>query len=88
MIMALESAYDSADEVGEWRLGREPGSFAPESENSAMFTAEAWRNGAQLTTGLYRSLDEAQTAVQSLLDDGWIVLITTANGLPVMISAD
>ncbi len=53
-----------------------------------LFTANAWRDGAQITTGLYLTLDEAQDAVQNLVADGWTVLISTVTGLPVMMSAE
>jgi len=53
-----------------------------------LFTANAWRDDAQITTGLYLTLDEAQDAVQNLVADGWTVLISTVTGLPVMMSSD
>lgn len=53
-----------------------------------LFTANAWRDGSQITTGLYLTLDEAQDAVKNLVADGWTVLISTVTGLPVMMSAD
>jgi hypothetical protein len=59
-----------------------------ENQEEPMFTANAWREGAQITTGLYSTLDEAQNAVENLVADGWTVLISTVSGLPVMMSAD
>ncbi len=50
------------------------------------FTMEAWRTGSRLTGGLYGTLDEAQEAVRDLVDEGWSVLISTLDGLPVMAS--